>query len=152
MLARRVAEDGPGEGGEGGPGIRHNGCRYFRDLTLGDDEGGTAAQGLGGELGPVALEAGDRDEGEAGLYAARVVSDAPHPFIYAGRDLRAENPRELCAVRITARSVARARLGYAARDAARRTSAKRPRNNAETRRGAVRGRAKENTQNGPKSR
>ena len=96
--ARRVAEDGPGEGGEGGPGIRHNGCRYFRDLTLGDDEGGTAAQGLGGELGPVALEAGDRDEGEAGLYAARVVSDAPHPFIYAGRDLRAENPRELCAV------------------------------------------------------
>jgi hypothetical protein len=41
---------------------------------------------------------GDRDEGEAGLYATRVVSDAPHPFIYAGRDLRAENPRELCAV------------------------------------------------------
>jgi hypothetical protein len=26
------------------------------------------------------------------------VSDAPHPFIYAGRDLRAENPRELCTV------------------------------------------------------
>jgi hypothetical protein len=95
---RRVAEDGARERGEGGPGVRHDGCRRVRNLALRDDEGGAPAQGLGDELGPVALEAGDRDEGEARLNAPRVVGDAPHPSLRALRDLSAENPRQLCPV------------------------------------------------------
>jgi hypothetical protein len=68
------------------------------ELSLSDDEGGPPAQGIGDEVCPVTLEAGDRNEGEAGSNAPRVVSDAPHPFFCARRNLRAENPRKLCPV------------------------------------------------------
>ena len=97
----------PGQHRQGAPRVRHDRGRDTRNVALGDNEGGPAADGLGRELRPVTLEARDRDEGEAGSDATGVVRHSPHAP-HAGRDLRPENPVSFARSRIIGPSVARA--------------------------------------------
>ena len=78
MLRGRIAKHGTRERRQGRPGVGHDGGGHTpADSTFGHDERRPAPQGIRDELGAVAPEAGDRDEGETGLDEARVVSHAP---------------------------------------------------------------------------
>jgi hypothetical protein len=104
---RRIAIDLPGQHRQSIPCVSHNRGRDTRNVALSHNEDGPATDGLGRKLRPVTLEARDRDECEARLYATGIVRHAPHAS-HAGRDLRPENPSKFCPVEDHGPSVARA--------------------------------------------
>jgi hypothetical protein len=97
-IRRRVAGDRAGERGERRPGVGDDyGGGHVRDLALGHDECRAAPYSLPGELDAVALEAGDGDEGEAGLYETRVVDHAPDT-LHSRRRLRPQGTAQPCVI------------------------------------------------------
>src|SRR5215211_687110 len=104
---RRISIDLPGQHRQSTPGICYDRGRDTRNVALSHDEDGPTTYGLGRELRSVTLEARDRDEGEARLYATGIVRHSPHAS-HAGRDLRPENSGKLCPVQDHGSSLTRA--------------------------------------------
>jgi hypothetical protein len=92
-----VTVEGDRQGRQGASGVGDDGGRGIRDRALGHHKGGPRFQGRRDEFGAVAFEAGDRDEGEAGPDAARVVGDARHAC-YARGEADAEGFGEACGI------------------------------------------------------